>query len=69
MSKNSNYCLIDINKKESYSGMCSTGVLGLNVTFSESESQICAEKIDSNVTFSAASNYKPRWEMALENKK
>jgi hypothetical protein len=62
MSKNSNYCSIDINKKESYSGMCSTGILQTKNKFSE-------DKIDSKVTFSAASNYKPRWEMGQEEPK
>jgi hypothetical protein len=70
MSKNSNYCSIDINNKESYSGMCTTGILGINVKFSDdikslNEPQICGENMD-KVTFSAASNYKPRWEMRNE---
>jgi hypothetical protein len=68
MSKNTNQCSIDINSKESYSGMCSNGTLPLNIKFS-TEPQICEEKIDSKVTFSAASNYKPRWEMRQEDKK
>ena len=74
MSKNTNQCSIDINNKESYSGMCSNGTVALNAKFSEdikslSEPQICAEKIDNKVTFSAASNYKPRWEMKNEDQK
>jgi len=77
MSKN--YCSIDINSKDSYSGMCVKGNIITKNTYSEDISSLCAgikqnedkieNKVDNNVKFSAASNYKPRWEVVLEQQK
>jgi hypothetical protein len=74
MSKISNYCEIDIKSKESYSGMQTNASLSIKSKYSDDitslvEPSMCEDKINNTVLFSAASNYKPRWEMILETKK
>jgi hypothetical protein len=74
MSKISNYCEIDIKSKESYSGMQTNAELPVNSKYSDDISSLnntfqCISSntvTDNSIKFSTASNYKPRWEMVLE---
>jgi hypothetical protein len=76
MSKISNYCEIDIKSKESYSGMQTNASLPINSKYSDDISSLnntlqCnnSNNNKNDVIFSPNSNYKPRWEMILEEPK